>query len=76
MVRGLTREVSNHTPMLLNSNESSFMATQPMFKFELVWLLQDSFMETVRDIWTKRVVGCTPMERWQGMQYLRGWEKT
>jgi exonuclease III len=34
-VHALTREVSDHTPLLLNSGESSFMATQPMFKFEL-----------------------------------------
>jgi hypothetical protein len=51
-----------------------------MFKFELGWLLRDSFMEMVRDIWENTVVGQTPMERWQGMihrlrQYLRGWAK-
>jgi hypothetical protein len=80
-VHALTREVSDHTPLLLNSSESSFMATQPMFKFELGWLLRDGFMEIVREIWAHTVVGHTPMERWQGKirrlrQYLRGWEKT
>jgi hypothetical protein len=63
MVRALTREVSDHTPLLLNSGESSLMATQPMFKFELGWLLRDSFMDMVRDIWTGTIVGSTPMER-------------
>jgi hypothetical protein len=80
MVRALTREVSDHTPLLLNSGESSLMATQPIFKFELGWLLQDGFMKMVRDIWTNTLVGSTPMERWQGKicrlrQYLRGWAK-
>jgi hypothetical protein len=73
--------VSDHTPpLLLNSGESLSMATQPMFKIELVWLLRDGFMEMVRDIWTNTTVGQTHMERWQGKicrlrQHLRGWAK-
>jgi hypothetical protein len=63
-VHALTREVSDHTPLLLNSEESALMATQPMFKFELGWLLIDGFMEKVRDIWTNTLVGSTPMKRW------------
>jgi hypothetical protein len=56
------------------------MATQPMFKFELGWLIRVGFMDMVRDIWTNILVGSTPMERWQGKirrlhQYLRGWVK-
>jgi hypothetical protein len=78
--RALTREVSDHTPLLLNSRESTLMATQPIFKFELGWLLRDGFMGMVRDIWTNTLVGSTPMERWQGKihrlrQHLRGWTK-
>jgi hypothetical protein len=80
MVCALTREVSDHTLLLLNLGESSFMVTQPMFKFELWWLLRHGFMEIVRDIWTHMVVHCTLMEIWQGKihrlrQYLRGWAK-
>jgi hypothetical protein len=79
-VQALTREVSDHTPLLLNSGEPSQLATQPMFKFELGWLLRDAFMEMVRGIWTNTRVGRTPMERWQGKirrlrQHLRGWAK-
>jgi hypothetical protein len=79
-VHALTRGVSDHTPLLLNSGETSSMPTQPMFKFELGWLLRDGFMDLVRDIWEHTVVGRTPMERWQGKirrlrQYLRGWTK-
>jgi hypothetical protein len=80
MVEALTRELSNHTPLLLNSGEPSQVATQPMFKFELGWLLRDGFKEMVIDIWTNTIVGRTPMERWQGKirklrQHLRGWAK-
>jgi hypothetical protein len=80
MVQALTRGVSNHTPLLLNTRESSLMATQPMFKFELGWLLRDGFMERVKDIWDHTVQSHTPLERWQGKirrlrQYLRGWVK-
>jgi exonuclease III len=79
-LQALTREVFDHTPLLLNSGESAHMATQPMFKFELGWLLRDGFLDMVRDIWTNTVVGDSPMQRWQGKihklrQYLRGWAK-
>jgi hypothetical protein len=63
-VQALTREVSDYTPLLLNSGESSHMATQPMFKFELGWLLRDGFIEMVKDIWVNTTEGRTPMERW------------
>jgi hypothetical protein len=80
MVHALTREVFDHMPLLLNSGESSHLATQPMFKFELGWLLRGDFMDMMRDIWSNTQVGRTPMERWQGKicrlrQHLRGWAK-
>jgi hypothetical protein len=79
-VRALTRGVSDHTPLLLNTGESSFTATQPIFKCEFGWLLRDGFMEMVKDIWDHIVEGHTTIERWQGKicrlrQYLRGWAK-
>jgi hypothetical protein len=60
-VRVLTREVSDHTPHLINSGEPSLMATQSMFKFELGWLLRDDFMDMVRDIWSNTLISSTPM---------------
>jgi hypothetical protein len=56
-VQTLTREASHHTPLLLNSGESSHMATQPIFKFELGWLLRDGFTEMVKDIWVNTTGG-------------------
>jgi hypothetical protein len=75
------REISSdHTPLLLNSSVPPQVAIQPIFKFELGWLLRDGFKEMVRDIWTNAIVGRTPMERWQGKirrlrQHLRCWAK-
>jgi hypothetical protein len=64
-VRALFRDVSDHTPLLLNSGDSFLMATQPMFRFELGWLFREGFIEIVNDIWTHTVGRSTPMERWQ-----------
>jgi hypothetical protein len=79
-VRILTREISDHVPLLLNSGEPSSIDTQPLFKFELGWLLRDGFIDMIRDIWSNTITGQTPMERWQGRirrlrQHLRGWAK-
>jgi hypothetical protein len=79
-VQALTKEVLDHTPLLLNSGESSHMAKQPMFKFELGWLLRDGFIEMAKDIWVNTTGGQTSMERWQCKirrlrQHLRCWAK-
>jgi hypothetical protein len=73
-------KVSDHTPLLLNLGQSSHIASQPMFKFELEWLLRDVFIEMVKDIWMNTTDGQMPMERWQCeirrmRQHLRGWTK-
>jgi hypothetical protein len=65
-IRALTREVSDHTPVLLNTGEPINAQTQSMFKFELGWLLRDGFIDMIRAIWTCTTFGQTPMERWQG----------
>jgi exonuclease III len=57
IVQALTREVSDRTHLLLNSGESSHMATQHMFKFELGCLLRDGFIEIVKDIWVNTIGG-------------------
>jgi exonuclease III len=65
-VRALTREVSDHTPLLLNTGEPTNAHTQHMFKFELGWLLRDGFIDMIKGLWTSTTFGQTPMERWQG----------
>jgi len=78
-VHALTREISDHTPLLCNTNSSS-QTYQHQFKFELGWLLRDGFYDMVRDVWNSVVDTGTPIERWQNKirrlrQYLRGWAK-
>ena len=50
-IQALTREISDHTPLFLNTGDPSTSTCPPMFKFELGWLLRDGFMDMVRDIW-------------------------
>jgi len=79
-VLALTREISDHTPLLFSTNNLS-SSYQPQFKFELGWLLRDGFCEMVRDVWQSTLVEGSPIERWQAKirrlrQYLRGWAKS
>jgi len=75
-----SRDISDHTPLLLNTGDSSSTHTQPMFRFELGWLLRDGFRDLVAKIWSDVHTGTTAMERWHAKvrklrQYLRGWAK-
>ena len=62
-VLALTREISDHTPLLFSTNNLS-SSYQPQFKFELGWLLRDGFYEMVRDVWQSTLVEGSPIERW------------
>jgi hypothetical protein len=78
-VHALTREISDHTPLLFATNNPS-SSYQPQFKFELGWLLRDGFCDMVTDVWQSTSVDGSPIERWQAKirrlrQYLRGWAK-
>jgi len=79
-VIALNRDISDHTPLLLNTRDSSSNATQYQFKFELGWLLRDGFMDMVKEVWESVDPRPTPMETWQTKirrlrQHLRGWAK-
>jgi len=78
-VHALTREISDHTPLLLSTNNPS-PTYQPQFKFELSWLLRDGFCDMVKNVWQETVVNGSPIERWQTKirklhQHLRGWAR-
>jgi hypothetical protein len=75
-VQALLMEILDHTPLLFTTNEPS-MTYQPQFKFELGWLLRDSFCEMVCGVWQNTVAIGSPIERWHAKirrlrQYLRG----
>jgi hypothetical protein len=79
-VQALPRAISDHTPLLLNSGETSTSGNEPLFTFESGWLLRDGFVEMIREIWSSHTEGNNPIERWQEKirrvrQHLRGWAK-
>ena len=43
-VQTLTREISDHTPLLLDAREASHRSNSRNFKFELGWLTRDGFL--------------------------------
>lgn len=64
-LQALTREISDHTPLLLNTGEASSLGNQQEFKFELGWLLRDGFFDMIKDLWTQTIAYGTTMEKWQ-----------
>ncbi|WVZ53763.1 hypothetical protein U9M48_004664, partial [Paspalum notatum var. saurae] len=79
-VQTLTREISDHTPLFLNSGDEDSTPPHSDFKFELGWLLREGFFDMVKDVWSSIDVGSSPLDRWQAKirklrQYLRGWAK-
>jgi endonuclease/exonuclease/phosphatase family metal-dependent hydrolase len=73
----LNREISDHTPLLLSTEEAPKHSKQPQFKFELGWLLCEDFFCIVQEVWNKENKGNTSLLRWQNKirrlrQFLRG----
>ena len=78
-VTALSREISDHTPLLCCTNNSS-SSYQAQFKFELGWLMRDGFCDLVREVWQAVPAYGTPIQRSQAKirrlrQYLIGWAK-
>jgi len=79
-VEALTREISDHTPLLLDTNQASHRGNTPLFKFELGWLAKDGFFYLITNVWKAENTGTSPLQRWQNKirtvrRYLRGWAK-
>jgi len=79
-VEALTREISDHTPLLLDTNQASHRGNTPLFKFELGWLAKDGFFDLITNVWKAENRGTSPLQRWQNKirtvrRYLRGWAK-
>jgi len=79
-VEALTREISDHTPLLLDTDQASHRGNTPLFKFELGWLTRDGFFDLITDVWKAKNRGTTPLQRWQNKiravrRFLRGWAK-
>jgi hypothetical protein len=74
------RDLSGHTPLLLDTGDGRGISRQQEFKFELGWLLREGFIEMVKEVWENENGGSNSLERWQARvrrmrQFLRGWAK-
>jgi hypothetical protein len=74
------RNISDHTPLVVNSGASTHQYGDRPFKFERGWLLRDGFYDMVANVWQSETEGSTLLERWQAKirrlrQHLRGWAK-
>jgi hypothetical protein len=58
-VQALTREISDHTPLLLSTGSGTHSNKQPLFKFELGWFLHEGFSKMVAQVWEKETRGQT-----------------
>ena len=79
-VNTLSREISDHTSLLLCTGEESQLKKQPVFKFELGCLWREDFFEIVAKVWSSENRVPTSLEKWQNKirrlrQFLRGWAK-
>jgi hypothetical protein len=76
-VVALSREISDHMLLLLDTGEKGVGKDKNAFKFELGWLLKDGFFELGSEVWHKERNGNFPMQRWQNKirrlrKFLRG----
>ena len=76
-VQALTREISDHTALLLDEGEPSHRGNARNFKFELWQMIRDGFFDLVKEVWESKNRGRTPLERWQSKirrlrRFLRG----
>ena len=74
------RNISDHTPLILNTGSSTHQNKQPTFKFERGWLIRDGFFVMIARLWQSETSGNIALERWQNKvrhlrQYLRGCAK-
>ena len=80
IVQALSRDISDHTPLLLSTGERSHCRNQPLFRFELSWLTIEGFYDMVASVWRNETSGDSPLDKWQAKirrlrKYLRGWAK-
>lgn len=75
-VEALTRELSDHTPLLISSGD---IPRKPfIFKFENSWFQRQDLDEVVRRVWNKHYPGRSLLDIWQARiralrKALKGW---
>ena len=79
-VQALTRGISDHTPLLLDSGGATYSGNKNVFSFEMAWFEREGFLDLIAREWAKEVGGRSAIERWQNKirnlrSFLRGWAK-
>ena len=77
MVQAFAREVSDHTPLFIDSGEHN--KNGPIFRYENHWNMREMFREFVYKVWNEAYKGNT-LERWQARcrnlrKKTKGWNK-
>jgi hypothetical protein len=63
-VRALTRSVSDHASLLIDSGSQAHIGNKAHFSFELSWLKHDNFYEIVRAQWKAEIRGDSSIAIW------------
>lgn len=72
--------LSDHVPLLLDTDDTKLHGKIPQFKFELGWIHRDGFADMVKEVWNRPVTGQTPIQRCNSKipalrKHLRGWAR-
>ena len=77
VVYKLPREVSDHNPLILTTEENKHLS-KLSFSFELSWLKHPNFLTTVQELWSKpyhasSAIGLVQNKLKRFKQYFKGW---
>jgi hypothetical protein len=73
MVEALTRQLSDHTPLLLDTGDAAHRGNTHQLKFELGWLTRDGFHDMVAKVCQRSSRGNSPMQRQNNIRFVRRW---
>ncbi|XP_073355500.1 uncharacterized protein [Aegilops tauschii subsp. strangulata] len=79
-VQALSRGISDHTLLFVDSGQPSHVGNRNVFSFEMAWFEREGFLDFVAREWAKDSGGKTALQRWQNKirhlrSVLRGWAK-
>ena len=76
-LRKLPRELSDHNPLLLCTEQNNLKKTKD-FCFETSWLKYQDFVPNIMKIWNEKVTGRNAVDKWcikinRVKKFLKGW---
>ena len=78
IVSTLERELSNHTPLIIDTGTPN--KNPPIFRFENAWFERNGLKEIVEKIWNDPNIKGTNIDKWQSKKrllrkILKGWSR-